>query len=289
MLAAEINCVSTLIPHARFYNLLIYTAIYYYIMIKSYYKKAYCERIITMKAALQLFSIKDISEGKGIFEALRIAKELGYEGVEFAGYFGKTPEELKSELDRLGLEVAGAHIHADGFADERIDETIKGLEILGAYSTCIPWYTIETAEQAASAGKLFDSIGKKVTAHGIKFGYHNHVKEYAEIDEKLIIDIILENSSPENLFYELDCRHAAISNHNPIVEAIRYSGRIPVLHARDTDMEKDVAVGCGVVDFPTVVKEANGVEWLVVENGNIGSNLEELRVSAEYLKEKFCK
>lgn len=242
-----------------------------------------------MKTALQLYSIKDISESKGIFESLKTAKELDYDGVEFAGYFGKTPEELKAELDRLGLEVAGAHIRADAFLGGNFDETIHGLKVLGAYCTCIPWYTIETAKQAEEAGKLFDEIGKKVTAHGIKFGYHNHESEFKEVGEKLLIDIILENCSPKNVFFELDCRHAAITNHNPIVEALRYSGRIPVLHARDTDMKKDVAVGDGVVDFPTVVKEANGVEWLVVENGNIGSNIEELRKSAEYLKANFAK
>ena len=116
-----------------------------------------------------------------------------------------------------------------------------------------------------------------------------HESDFKEVGEKLLIDIILENCSPKNVFFELDCRHAAITNHNPIVEALRYSGRIPVLHARDTDMKKDVAVGDGVVDFPTVVKEAHGVEWLVVENGNIGSNLDELRRSAKYLKEIFAK
>lgn len=239
------------------------------------------------KVALQLFSIKDISTDKGIFESLKTAKELGYDGVEFAGFFDKSVEEIKQELDRLGLEVAGAHIKYDAIVAD-IDATIANLKLLGAYSVSIPWLTCNTKEDCIRAKENFEKLGKILATHGIKFGYHNHTAEYAEIDGRMIIDYLLD-ADKDALFYELDTRHAAISEHNPVVEAIRYSGRIPVLHARDTDMTNDTAVGDGVVDFPAVVKEANGIEWFVVENGNIGSNLEQLRKSAKYLKENFCK
>lgn len=239
------------------------------------------------KIALQLYSIKDISAEKGIFEALKTAKELGYDGVEFAGFFDKSVVEIKAELDRLGLEAAGAHIGYDALASD-IDKTIADLKLLGAYSVCVPHYKFESKEDCIAARDKFEALGKKLTAAGIKFGYHNHTHEYSEIEGKQIIDYILE-ADKDAVFYELDTRHAALVHHNPVVEAIRYTGRIPVLHARDTDMTRDTAVGAGVVDFSAVVKEANCIEWFVVENENFGTNIEELRDSAKYLRENFCK
>ena len=35
--------------------------------------------------------------------------ELGYQGVEFAGFYGRTPEQVKAILDETGLVALGAH------------------------------------------------------------------------------------------------------------------------------------------------------------------------------------
>ncbi len=235
--------------------------------------------------ALQLFSIKNISHEheNGLRETLRVAAELGYNSVEFAGYFGLTIDEIKEELKKNNLSVTGAHIGIAEF-ENNYEETVKGLRELGAYSACIPHAKFETALEWADFGKRLDVIGKKLRAEGILFGFHNHVIEFEELDGKRIIDIIFENCDPENVFFEFDTRHCAIAGVNPVTYAMKYSGRIPVLHARDTDMENDTAVGSGVVDFKSVVREAGGINAYVVENGNIGSNLEQLKQSAEFLK-----
>ena len=85
-----------------------------------------------MKIALQLYSIKDISEKEGLCAALDKAKELGYDGVEFAGLFGLTPEEAKAELDKRGLECAGFH---QGWGSDW-DQAVKMAKICNAYSLC---------------------------------------------------------------------------------------------------------------------------------------------------------
>ncbi len=237
------------------------------------------------KVALQLFSIKDIANERGIFSALQVAKALGYDGVELAGYKGKTVPEIKEELDRLGLEVAGAHINVQEI--KNTPNIVEDLKLLGAYSICVPHYKIESLDDAIACGKAVNELAPIFKDTGIKFGYHNHATEYKEAGSKFYIDYIFEQCNMDEVFYELDTRHVAYAGFNPTVEAIKYSGKIPVLHARDFNGTDDCAVGEGVVDFKSVVKEANGVEWFVVENGNIGSNLEELRRSLIYLKENF--
>lgn len=233
--------------------------------------------------ALQLFSINNISKEKGLRETIRVAAELGYNSVEFAGYFGLTINEIKEELKKYNLSVAGAHIGITEF-ENNYEETVRGLKELGAYSACIPYAKFDTAEEWANFGKRLNVIGEKLRKDGILFGFHNHIIEFEEFDGKKIIDIIFENCDPENVFFEFDTRHCAIAGVNPVSYAMKYAGRIPVLHARDTNMEKDTATGSGVVDFKSVDREANGIKAFVVENGNIGSNLDELRDSAAFLK-----
>ncbi|MBR5308915.1 MAG: sugar phosphate isomerase/epimerase [Clostridia bacterium] len=235
--------------------------------------------------ALQLFSIKDISHDpeKGLRESLKKAAELGYNSVEFAGYFGLTIDEIKEELKKYNLSVTGAHIKIEEF-ENNYEETVAGLKALGAYSACIPHAKFESAEEWADFGKRLDVIGKKMRKDGILFGFHNHVIEFEEIDGKRVLDIILENCEPENVFLEFDTRHCAIAKVDPVEYARKYKGRIPVLHARDTDMTNDTAVGSGVVDFKAVVDAAEGICAFVVENGNIGENLDQLRESSAFLK-----
>ena len=208
--------------------------------------------------ALQLFSINNISKEKGLRETIRVAAELGYNSVEFAGYFGLTINEIKEELKKYNLSVAGAHIGITEF-ENNYEETVRGLKELGAYSACIPYAKFDTAEEWANFGKRLNVIGEKLRKDGILFGFHNHVIEFEELNGKKVIDIIFENCDPENVFFEFDTRHCAIAGVNPVSYAMKYSGRIPVLHARDTNMEKDPATGSGVVDFKSVDREANGI------------------------------
>ena len=65
-----------------------------------------------MKIALQLYSIKDISENNGLATTLKTAKEMGYDSVEFAGFFGLTTEQVLAELAKklLDSDIVGEYI-----------------------------------------------------------------------------------------------------------------------------------------------------------------------------------
>ena len=233
--------------------------------------------------ALQLFSLDNVSRKSGLRETLKITAELGYNSVEFAGFFDLSVDEIKKELKKNNLSAAGAHIGYNELVNG-YEETVRGLKELGANYLCIDYYVTDTAEGWAEFGKKLNELGKKLRSDGLLFGYHNHAHEFVEYDGKRAIDILLENCEPENVFFEFDTRHCAIAGVNPVSYAMKYAGRIPVLHVRDTDMEKDTAAGSGVVDFKSVDREANGIKTFVVENGNIGNNIEELRDSAAFLK-----
>ena len=239
-----------------------------------------------MKIALQLYSIKNISEKDGLCAALDKAKELGYDGVEFAGLFGLTPAEVKAELDKRGLECAGFH---QGWGSNW-DDALEMAKICNAYSLCIPHFSTDTTEKWDEFGAALNDIGKKFNDAGIYFGYHNHIHEFRLADDgKMFIDHILDNCDEKFVFFEMDTRHVALSEVKPEKYIKKMPGRVKVLHARDTNGEKDTAVGAGIVDFKAVMDIIGVPEWFVVENENFGTNEKELADSVTYLKNTFGK
>ena len=239
-----------------------------------------------MKYALQLYSIKNISETDGLKATLKTAKDMGYDSVEFAGFYGLTTEEVLAELAKNELGVMGLH---HGIAELRKDAAacVKLAKELGAYSLCVPHYNTDSAKGWADFGKELNEYGKMFRDAGILFGFHNHIHEFAPIDGATPIDLILENSDAENVFFEMDTRHVALANVDPVEYAKKYCGRINILHARDTDGNEDCAVGAGIVNFPEVVKLGGNINMFVVENENFGKNEQQLIDSAAYLRKNF--
>lgn len=242
-----------------------------------------------MKVGLQLYSIHDIMNGRGIKEALKAADVLGFDGVEFAGFKDLTAEEMNRELAANGLAAYGAHIGLQ-FFEEQYDEFAGYLKAIGAKTAFIPVPGAEckTEKEWAEYGKRLNKLGEKLAADGIVFGYHNHRFDFTiKYGEKTLLDVIMENTSPELVQLELDTGHAAFVGADPVALAKKYADRISVIHVKDTNMTEDVAAGSGVVDFKAVINAAENVEYLIIENENVGKNLEELRMGCKYLKENF--
>jgi len=61
-----------------------------------------------------------------------------------------------------------------------------------------------------------NAIGKKCREAGIKYGYHNHAHEFQKIEDKAVmLDYMIENTDPENLFIELDVYWAVMGRQAP--------------------------------------------------------------------------
>ena len=236
-----------------------------------------------MKIGVQLYSIKNISETEGLAEALKKAHELGYDCVEFAGYFGLSPDEINALLKENSLEVAGIHSGIDALRND-FESTLDFAKKIGAYSYCVPWHNCETVEAWVEFAKELNEYGKKLRDAGILLGYHNHAHEFKEIDGKRPIDIILENTDPENVFFEMDTHHVVNGGCSPIEYADKYRDRIPVIHVKENKGGNDTTLGTGDIDFPAVFKNAGKINVFIVENENHGTNLKELEDSAVYLK-----
>lgn len=258
-----------------------------------------------MKIALQMFSLhKIMKQEDGLRKALRYAAEAGYDGVEFAGFFNLTPEEIKCELDQNGLEAAGLHVGWAPIQLENLEnnpeDVLRIAKILGLQSITVASFNGKTREEWANFAARIDRIGQTFRENGIPLGYHNHRHELkplpTEPDGENVIDLFLGMCKPENVFWELDTRHVVVAGKDPVEFAKKYAGRIPFIHAHDAekitgeDSALDCAVGYGIVDNKTAIEVSGDHKWLIVEESPADTeehSLRNIRMSQEYLRKHF--
>ena len=224
---------------------------------------------MTIPIALQLYSLRE-EAGKDFPGMLKAVAEMGYEGVEFAGYGGLPAKELKKMLDDLGLRVAGSHVGYN-LLTEQFEETVEyNLEIGNKRLICpaAPRDQLTTGADWADFGKKLAEIAAKAQEQGIQIGYHNHAFEFEQFDGKYALDLLFENADPDLVFAELDLGWVFKAGVDPAGYLAQYPGRCPLVHIKDFKKDgNQVEVGTGDVDWSQVVKTAKevGVEWYIIE------------------------
>lgn len=221
-----------------------------------------------MGIGLQLYSVKE-DMNKDFLGTLKKVAEIGYKGVEFAGFGGFDALELKVNLDKLGIKPIGAHISLDELKnnlDKVIDYNIK----LGNPNVVCPWSNPQTKEEFIELAKFLDEAGEKLNKAGLKLSYHNHAHEFKMFDGEYGLDIIFNRTKPENLLTEVDTYWVVKAGLDAVEYIKQYSGRSPLIHIKDmADSEngESTEIGNGIIDIKAIAAQAkaNGTEWLIVE------------------------
>ncbi|MBN1126663.1 MAG: TIM barrel protein, partial [Sedimentisphaerales bacterium] len=133
---------------------------------------------------LQLYSVrKDCAEDlPGTIE--KVAK-MGYEGVEFAGYYDYSAKDLRKMLDDNGLKCCGTHTQMTTLEGDNLAGTIEFNKILDNKYLIVPWLDPEkhkTIQDWKNTAEVFNELATKVKPHGMMVGYHNHTHEFQAID-----------------------------------------------------------------------------------------------------------
>ena len=263
---------------------------------------------------VQVYSVRDFAE-KDFYGTLKQIKEMGYDGVEFAGLYGHAPAEVKGWLNELGLVPVSAHVSIDEMLADP-DRLFADYAFIGCKYIAVPYL----AENRRPGSDGFEQtlkdlafLAEKASANGIKLMYHNHDFEFVKIGDKYGYDIMFE--SVPAIDTEQDTCWVNVGGEDPAAYLVKYAGRAPVVHLKDFVMknravksglyeligikpterqadEGDFAfrpVGHGVQDVPAILEAAKkaGSEWLIVEQDRecLGwSSLECIRKSIDYLK-----
>lgn len=223
-----------------------------------------------LKIGLQLYTLRDELEQD--FEGtLRKVAALGYKGVEFFHYFGRTASEVKHLLDDLGLVALGAHRPYDALLNDTEQEITYNLEI-GNSNLIVPFLSEEQRNYEEVAANL-KIIGAKCKAHGAVLLYHNHDFELTDrYGDRTAFDGLFEEVPADLLQVEMDTCWVYHAGYDPVEYINKYAGRLPIIHLKDLKKLEDgspetVVLGEGEVNLVAILQAAEqaNVEWAVVE------------------------
>ena len=263
--------------------------------------------------AVQLYSVRDEME-KDFCGTVKKIKDMGYEGVEFAGLFGKSGTEVKAICDEIGITPVSAHVPYYDMLDNP-EAVLKDYRDMGCKYVAVPYLTEECrpgTEGWTSTVEGIRKIAEAAEKMGIQLLYHNHDFEFIKIDGKYALDILYDTIPADLLKTEIDTCWVNVGGENPAEYIEKYTGRAPVVHLKDFHGSKGNGplykligidddteatentfefrpVGYGVQDWAKIIASAEkaGAEWVVVEQDSPSmekSPLECVQMSINYLK-----
>ncbi|OAB42831.1 sugar phosphate isomerase/epimerase family protein [Paenibacillus glacialis] len=241
--------------------------------------------------ALQLYSIKELTNVDFLGTLKKVA-EIGYDGVEFAGYFGTSAKDLRKELDDLGLQAAGSHIGISEL-EVNLDRTIEySLEIQNPYIVCpgLPEEMRDSADSYKRTAEQFNIIGERCKEHGIRFGYHNHDIEFQTFEGVYGLDLLMSHTHSDHLFMELDTFWVEHAGLHSIDFIHQYKERCAILHMKDMKSKEDkrnIEIGSGIIDFNSITAAAKqfNLDWYTVEQEEFDlPQLQSIEMSLQYLR-----
>ena len=237
-------------------------------------KSAAAEKFI----GLQLYSLRD-SMKVNVAGTVAAVGQMGYKFVETAGYgdgliYGMDPVEFKNLCESNGLKFLGAHTGQDVPTQEKWAETMAWWDVcIAAHKTAgvkwivQPWMGgtgYESLDGLKRYCEYFNAVGEKCNAAGIRFGYHNHDKEFTTLLEgKPVFDWMLELTDPAKVMFQLDLYWIVVGEKVPADYFEKYPGRFELWHIKD----KEELGASGMMDFAAIfsAKEKSGVKYGIVE------------------------
>ena len=221
-----------------------------------------------MKFAIQLYSIRDvISSGDDMLKALETVKDIGFDGVEFAGFYGLSAETLKKKLDDLGLVCVGAHMGRDDFLPENLTKTLDFMQTLGAFAVGVGGAPTDTETELQETIRVLGHADEEAKKRGMRVYYHNHTEEfkrpYFAEGPGTVFDRL-----KEHMAMEIDTYWSFVAGQDNAVLIPANKAHVVHLHLKDGKNRVPTALGEGENDLKKVVDAAKeiGLDWLILEN-----------------------
>lgn len=221
--------------------------------------------------ALQLYSVRDDCKNDlpGVIKA--VAK-MGYVGVEFAGYYGFSADELRSMLDDSGLKCCGAHVGLESLQGDKLPETIEFHKTIGARFLIVPGVSASRQDQKGpwlEVVAAINEISDKLKPVNMLTGYHNHSSEFKPLATgELPWDLFFGNTRNE-VIMQFDVGNALHGGADAAPFLKRYPGRALSVHVKEYSKTNDSAlIGEGDVNWPeifNICETTGGTQWYVVE------------------------
>jgi sugar phosphate isomerase/epimerase len=219
---------------------------------------------------LQLYSVRSEC-AKDLPGVLAKVAKMGYQGVEFAGYYDYKAKDLRKLLDDNHLVCCGTHTAWETLADDKLAETIEFNKVLGNKFLICPWLQPNEKnpkEAWLAYAKRFNVLAEKVKSHKMWVGYHAHQHDFAPVGDTTGWDLIASNTS-KDVIMQLDLGNCMDGKGDPVTYLQRYPGRAVTIHIKEhSDTNKKAMIGEGDVKWAEVFKllrTAGNTQWYIIE------------------------
>ena len=219
---------------------------------------------------VQLYTVRE-SMATDVPGTLRAIAGIGYKEVEFAGYGDHSPQQVRGLLDDLGLKSPSSHVNAETMRDDPLSLIEKAVAVGNDYVT-VAWLNPEDRQSLDDYRRwadTFNKAGEVCRKNGIRLAYHNHEFELLPIDGQLPYDILLSETDPTLVDFELDFFWVREAGQDIVKVLNKAPERFTMAHIKDMDEQGNmVEVGTGEIDFASVLanEAAIGLRHLFVEH-----------------------
>lgn len=236
---------------------------------------------------IQLYTVRDHMKNS-VPETLKALAGFGYKEMEFAGYFGHSPKEIKAMLADLGLTAPSTHVGINEFRKDIAAPLDHAVEVGHDYIT-VPFLNKKerTLDHYKAHAELFNKIGEEANKRGIRFGYHNHSFEFDVEDGVTPYDLLLERVDAENMQMTMDLFWITEAGRDPFEYFEKHPGRFEQCHVKDMAADGAmVDVGAGTIDFSRIFAASKqaGFKHYHVEHDRPTDSLLSAENSVNYLK-----
>ena len=238
---------------------------------------------------VQLYTVRELlnEDFRGTME--QVAR-IGFREVEFAGYHGHEPREVRGILDALGLAAPGNHLPFESL-DEGWERELSRANDVGHRYVVIAWIPParrETLDDWRRLADRFNRAAREAKAAGLRFAYHNHDAEFVRQAGVVPFDILLERTDPELVKIELDLYWITKGGADPLDYFTRWPGRFPLVHVKDSlgsPGHRQTDVGDGVIDWQRIFQARSraGMAHYFVEHDDPAHPLDSIARSYRYL------
>lgn len=237
---------------------------------------------------LQLYTVRSLMQ-RDFAGTLRAVGAAGYREVEFAGYFGRTPREVRLALQAARLAAPAVHVDGTTLVTG-FDQVCELSRAVGHQWVVVAWIPAEmrsSLDDWRRVAVLLNQSAELARRYQLGFAFHNHEYVFQMMDGRLPYDVLLEDTNPGTVKMEMDVYWSVKGGHDPLAYFERWPGRFPMLHVKDLTAAGDmVDVGQGIIDWRAIIAQAPraGIEHYFVEHDEPTDPLASIRTSYRYLR-----
>jgi sugar phosphate isomerase/epimerase len=234
---------------------------------------------------LELYSVGNMckEDFAGTIEA--VAK-MGYKGVEFAGYWGRSAKELRKMVDDNGLVTCGTHTPYADLQPDKLEATIEFNRVIGNKFVICPYMSGNSRADYLDKAREFNGLAEKLRPHGMWIGYHAHGHDFRRFDGETAWDIFFGNTKSD-VVMQMDPSNCRDGGADPVQVLQQYPGRARTIHLKANGGGPEAVIGEDKIDWKGLFEfceTKGGTEWYIVEHETSKDPLDAVRRMFEAIR-----